>query len=197
MPEQGSGSLIPDGIVSPGQVYTIGTSADGRIGCYRLESQILEGNGKFDKIGLGSSHEAKEAANTAFNYLKANGKRISGAISTDTKNFIINYQDLNGIGMTCTLALPTLISLSSIVLGKPVISSAAVIGEISIGGSITRPENLADMLQVALNSGAKKIILPITSAADLSTVPPELIGSFSLVFYKTAEDAVYKALGVE
>ena len=107
------------------------------------------------------------------------------------------YQDLNGIGMTCTLALPTLISLSSIALGKPVISSAAVIGEISIGGSITRPENLADMLQVALNSGAKKIILPITSAADLSTVPPELIGSFSLVFYKTAEDAVYKALGVE
>ena len=197
VPEQGSGSLIPDGIVSPGQVYTIGTSADGRIGCYRLESQILEGNGKFDKTGLGSSHEAKEAANTAFNYLKANGKRISGAISTDTKNFIINYQDLNGIGMTSTLALPTLISLSSIALGKPVISSAAVIGEISIGGSITRPENLADMLQVALNSGARKIILPITSAADLSTVPPELIGSFSLVFYKTAEDAVYKALGVE
>ena len=197
VPEQGSGSLIPDGIVSPGQVYTIGTSADGRIGCYRLESQILEGNGKFEKTGLGSSHEAKEAANTAFNYLKANGKRISGAISTDTKNFIINYQDLNGIGMTSTLALPTLISLSSIALGKPVISSAAVIGEISIGSSITRPENLADMLQVALNSGARKIILPITSAADLSTVPPELIGSFSLVFYKTAEDAVYKALGVE
>lgn len=161
VPEQGSGSLIPDGMVSPGQVYTIGTSADGRIGCYRLESQILEGNGKFEKTGLGSSHEAKEAANTAFNYLKANGKRISGAISTDTENFIINYQDLNGIGMTCTLALPTLISLSSIALGKPVISSAAVIGEISIGGSITRPENLADMLQVALNSGAKKSSSPL------------------------------------
>ena len=139
VPEQGSGSLIPDGMVSPGQVYTIGASSDGRIGCYRLESQILEGNGKFEKTGLGSGHEAKEAANTAFNYLKANGKRISGAISTDTKNFIVNYQDLNGIGMTSTLALPTLISLSSIALGKPVISSAAVIGEISIGGSITRP----------------------------------------------------------
>ena len=52
-------------------------------------------------------------------------------------------------------------------------------------------------LQVCLDSGAKKILLPITSAADLSTVPAELIGCFNLIFYQTPEDAVFKALGVE
>jgi ATP-dependent Lon protease len=46
--------------------------------------------------------------NTAFNYLKANGNRISGSISTTTKDYIVNYQDLQGIGMTSKLALPTL-----------------------------------------------------------------------------------------
>ena len=52
-------------------------------------------------------------------------------------------------------------------------------------------------LQVVLDSGAKKVLLPITSAADLGTVPPELVGSFNLIFYSSAEDAVFKALGVE
>lgn len=34
-------------------------------------------------------------------------------------------------------------------------------------------------------------------AADLGTVPPELMGSFQIIFYQSAEDAVFKALGVE
>ena len=58
-------------------------------------------------------------------------------------------------------------------------------------------DNLADTLQVCLDSGAKKVLLPLTSAADLGTVPAELIGAFSLIFYNSAEDAVFKALGVE
>ena len=37
----------------------------------------------------------------------------------------------------------------------------------------------------------------MSSAADLSTVPPDLIGAFNLIFYVSAEDAVFKALGVE
>ena len=52
-------------------------------------------------------------------------------------------------------------------------------------------------LQVCLDSGTRKVLLPITSAADLGTVPPELVGSFNLIFYSSAEDAVFKALEVE
>ena len=70
-----------------------------RQGVFRLESQMLPGNGKIERTGLGSDSKCKEAVNTAFNYLKANGNRISGAISTSTKDYIINYQDLQGIGM--------------------------------------------------------------------------------------------------
>lgn len=135
--------------------------------------------------------------NTAFNFLKANGKRISGGISTASKDYIINYQDLQGIGMTGKLALPTLIALCSIALGRPTVSTLAVLGEISISGTILKVDELANSLQVCLDSGAKKVLLPITSAADLGTVPPELVGSFNLIFYSSAEDAVFKALGVE
>ena len=197
VPEQGGGKLIPEGLCNPGQVYTVSRGKSGMIGVFRLESQMLPGSGKFERTGIGSDRDAREATNTAFNYLKANGGRISGSISTSTKDYIINYQDLQGIGMTGKLALPTLIALCSIALGRPVLSSTAVLGEISISGTMIKVDELPNTLQVCLDSGAKKVLLPMTSATELGTVPADLIGSFNLIFYSSAEDAVFKALGVE
>ena len=197
VPEQGGGKLIPEGLCNPGQVYTVSRGKSGMIGVFRLESQMLPGSGKFERTGLGADRDAKEATNTAFNYLKANGSRISGSISVTTKDYIINYQDLQGIGMTGRLALPTLIALCSIALGKPVLSSLAVLGEISISGTLIKVDELANALQVCLDSGAKKVLLPMTSAAELGTVPADLIGSFNLIFYSSVEDAIFKALGAE
>jgi len=197
VPEQGGGKLIPEGMCNPGQVYTVSQGKSGMIGVFRLESQMLPGNGKFERTGLNSDGKCKEAANTAFNYLKANGNRISGAISTTTKDYIINYQDLQGIGMTEKLALPTLIALCSIALGKPTLSSLAVLGEISIAGTMLKVDELANALQVCLDSGAKKLLSPRPAGAARGTVPADLIGCFNLIFYQSAEDAVYKALGVE
>ena len=197
VPEQGGGKLIPDGVCNPGNVYTISHGKSGMIGVFRLESQMLPGSGKFERTGLASDQKAKEATNTAFNFLKANSNHISGTISTTTKDYIIGYQDLQGIGMTNQLALPTVIALCSIALNKPTLSNLAVLGEISISGTILKVSELANALQVCLDSGAKKVLLPITSAADLSSVPAELIGCFNIIFYQSAEDAVFKALGVE
>ena len=197
VPEQGGGKLIPEGMCNPGQVYTISQGKSGMIGVFRLESQMLPGNGKLERTGLGSDRDAKESSNTAFNFLKANANRISGAISTTQKDYIINYQDLQGIGMTGKLALPTLIAICSIALGKPVQSSTAILGEISISGTLIKVDNLADTLQVCLDCGAKKVLLPQTSFVDFATVPPELMSAFQLIPYQSAEDAVFKALGVE
>lgn len=197
VPEQGGGKLIPEGMSNPGQVYTVSRGKNGLVGVYRLETQMLPGNGKFERTGLGSDREVKEATNTAFNYLKANSNSISGSISTTTKDYIINYQDLQGIGMSKYMALPTLIAICSSALCKPVLSSLAVLGEISISGTILKVEELANVLQVCLDSGAKKVLLPITSAADIGSVPSDLVGAFSLIFYSTPEEAVFKALGVD
>lgn len=197
VPEQSGGKLIPEGISNPGNVYTVSRGKSGMIGVYRLETQVLPGNGKFERTGLSSDREAKEATNTAFNYLKANGSSISHSISTTQKDYIINYQDLNGIGISKTLTLPTLIAIASAALNKPTLSSIAILGEISISGTIMKVEELSNVLQVCLDSGAKKVLLPITSAPELGMVPADLMGAFSLIFYTTPQEAVFKALGVE
>ena len=197
VPEQGGGKLIPEGMCNPGQVYTASRGRSGMIGVFRLESQMLPGNGKFERTGIGTDREVKESTNTAFNFLKANANRISGSISTTMKDYFINYQDLQGIGMTGKLALPTLIALCSVALRKPVQSSLVVLGEISISGTMIKVDELASTLQVCLDSGAKRVLIPSTSFVDFATVPPDLMSAFQLIPYQSAEDAVFKALGVE
>jgi len=158
---------------------------------------MVTGSGKFERTGIGSNREAKESIDTAYRYLKANSKNISGSIGTTTKDYLMHLQDLNGIGITNQLTLAALVALCSAALNKPVIGSLAVLGNLSIGGTIIKVEELANVLQVCLDSGAKKVLLPMTSTVDVVTVPPELMGKFSLLFYESPEDAVFKALGVE
>ena len=196
VPEQGGGKLIPEGICNPGQVYTVSRGKSGMLGVFRLESQTLNGTGKFERTGIGSDREARESSNAAFSFLKANGNRISGSISTDAKDYIVNYQDLQGIGMTDKLAIPTLIALCSIALGRPVQSSMAVLGEMSISGTLIRVDELANTLQVCLDSGAKKILMPAISMSDFASVPDDLSTAFDIILYKNAEEAVIKALSV-
>lgn len=197
VPEQGGGKLIPEGMCNPGQVYTVSHGKSDMIGVFRLETQMLPGNGKFERTGLGSDRECKEAVDTAYNYLKANGNRISGAISTSNSDYIVNYQDLQGIGMTKDLALPTLIALCSIALKRPVQSSLVVLGDISISGTLMKVDNLASTLQVCADCGAKKVLIPAVSMVDYGTIPADLMTAFQIIPYSSAEDAVFKALGVE
>ena len=197
VPEQGGSKLIPEGMSKPGHVYTVGHNKSGMLGVYKMEMQMTAGNGKFEKTGLGTDREAKEAVDTAYRYLKANAKSISGSISLTTKDYIMDVQDMNGIGMTKNLSLASVVAICSVALGKPVVSSAVVLGNFSIGGTVMKVEELANTLQVCLDSGAKKVLLPIASAVDLGSVPAELIGCFNLIFYNSVEDAVFKALGVE
>ena len=197
VPEQGGSKLIPEGMSKPGHVYTVGHNKSGMLGVYKMEMQMTAGNGKFEKTGLGTDREAKEAVDTAYRYLKANAKSISGSISLTTKDYIMDVQDMNGIGMTKNLSLASVVAICSVALGKPVVSSAVILGDFSIGGTVMKVEELANTLQVCLDSGAKKVLLPITSAVDLGSVPAELIGCFNLIFYNSVEDAVFKALGVE
>ena len=196
VPEQGSGSLIPEGMIRAGHVYTVGTGDSGMIGVYKIETEVVGGTGKLERTGIGNNREAKESIDTAFRYFKVNSKNISASISTTSKDYLMHIQDVNGIGMTSTLSLAAIIAMCSGALMKPAQSLLEVLGSISIGGTVNKVEDLASTLQVCFDAGAKKILLPMANAGDIATVPPELFSKFQIMFYSGAEDAVFKALGV-
>lgn len=197
VPEQGGGKIIPEGMGKPGHLYTVARGKSGMIGAYKIETQVISGTGKFERTGLGSDREAKESIETAFRYFRANSKNISGSISVTTKDYLMHVQDIHGVGMTSELALAAFVALCSGALGKPPQSQLVVLGSLSIGGTIIKVEELANVLQVCFDSGAKRVLLPMVSAVDIPTVPPELFAKFQISFYQSPEDAVFKALGVE
>jgi ATP-dependent Lon protease len=197
VPEQGGGKIIPEGIGKPGHVYTIGRGKSGMIGAYKIEVQVVSGSGKFEKTGLGAYREAKEAIDTAFRFFKANSKSISRSITTTNKDYLMHVVDIHGVGLTSELALAAFVALCSGGVSRPCQSQLAILGSMSIGGTINKVEELANVLQVCFDAGAKKVLLPMSSAADIGTVPPELFARFQISFYQSPEDAVFKALGVE
>ena len=197
VPEQGAGKLIPEGQSKPGHIYTVARGESGMIGVFKLETEMVSGNGKFEVTGIGSGREAKESLKTAQNYFKANRKQISGTIGIDENDFLMHIADCQGIGITTELALCGFIVLCSAALRKPMLSQMCILGNMSIGGTVTKVEELANTLQVCFDAGAKKILLPMSAAADIATVPSELFAKFQTSFYTSPEDAVYKALGIE
>ena len=195
LPEQGGGKLIPEGPMSPGHLHTVVRPSSGNLGAYRLEMQKISGNGKFQISGLGSSSAAKEGTKVGFDYFKANVKSVTSTLHAGEHDYHLHVVDLQGTGPTEELSLVTFISLCSVLLGKPVQDQMAIFGRMTLGGAVEKVSNLADRLQVAHEAGAKRILLPMASASDISNVPPELFSTFQTAFYNDPVDAVFKALG--
>ena len=171
MAEQGGGKLISEGPLNPGVLHTVATGSGGHLGLYRLETQITAGNGKLTTSGLGSNSAAREAVKVAFDYFKANISRVSGMAKAGDHDFHLHTVELHNTGATKTMTLASFIALCSGILQKPVQSQIVALGDMSLGGSIVPVENLAECLQVAFDSGAKRILIPASSAADIWSSP--------------------------
>ncbi|HEO1766873.1 TPA: protease Lon-related BREX system protein BrxL [Acinetobacter baumannii] len=195
--EQGGGGLILEGPAKPGFLYTIGLSNKGMPGLYRLELQVTKGSGKLAISGLWNSSSVKEQVKIAFDYFKANANRISGGSKVLEHDFHLHVVELQNTGPLSHLALPSLVAFASGLLGRSVQSQTVVLGDMSLGGSVTPVESIAECLQVAFDAGAKKVALPMSSAADIPTIPVELFTKFQTSFYADPVDAVFKALGVD
>jgi len=195
--EQGGGKLIPEGSSKPGVVHTIGISTKGVPTLYRIELQVTKGAGKLAMSGQVTSPAAKEQVKMAFDYLKANIARISGATKVMDHDFHLHVVDLQNGGPIQSLSLPSLVAFASGLMGRSAQSQLIVLGEMSLGGSVNPVQSLAECLQVAFDGGGKRVALPITSAADIPTVPGELFTKFQTSFYADPVDAVFKVLGVD
>ena len=196
VPEQGGGKLIPEGALRPGVVYLVTQGGSGQLGLYRFETQMVAGNGKHSVSGLGSNTAAKEAIRVGFDYFKGNLSRISASAKFSEHDFQLHVVELHNTSPSSKTTLAALVAFCSILMGKPVQAQMVVLGSMTLGGVVNPVDDLAGSLQMALDSGATRVLLPMASAVDITTVPPELFAKFQISFFADPVDAVYKALGV-
>src|ERR1700741_2536302 len=95
VPEQGGGSLIPDGPLNPGVMHTVATGSGGHLGLYRLETQVTSGNGSLKTSGLGSNSSAREAIKVGFDFFKANASCISASIRAGEHDYHMHLVELH------------------------------------------------------------------------------------------------------
>lgn len=195
--ESGGKSLIPEGELPNGTVYSIGKNADsGHKGLFRLDIQRMPGNGKISDTGFGGGTSIKEELKEAVNYVRSNLNRITQAAKFGDFEFHLKATDLNGIGNTKGLELAIFLSIVSSIAERPLLPQMAILGSMSIGGAIIGSDNIGEYLQVSADSGAKKILIPAVDMVQLGKVPADLISKFSLVVYSDPVDAAFKAMGL-
>ncbi len=195
--EQGGGSLIPEGPMNPGTMHTVTLGTSEHLGLYRLELQVTGGNGKLSISGSGSNTKTKEAIKIAFDYFKANIGRVSSMSKVGDHDYHLHIVEIHNTGAATALTLCSFISFCSGLMGKPIQSQMVILGDMSLGGTIVNSTNLAETLQVAFDSGAKRLLIPMSNVGDIQTIPGELFAKFQTSFYSDPVDAAFKALGVE
>lgn len=198
VPESGGKSLIPEGDLPAGTVYAVAQNSDsGHKGLFRLDIQKMPGNGKMSETGFGGGTSIKEELKEAVNYVRSNLNRITQSARYSEFEFHLKATDLNGIGNTKGLELAIFLSIVSSIAERPLLPQLAILGSMSIGGAIIGSDNLGEFLQVAADSGAKKVLIPAVDMAQIGKVPTDLISKFSLIIYGDPIDAAFKAMGLE
>lgn len=197
VPESGGGDLIPPGIPNPGVVFTIGTDRDdNKYSLFRIEVQSMKGTGQKRITGAPSAF-MKDAIHTAYDFVKANLKKLT--VDKSIKDYDLHIQVVNLMqskeGTETGVAF--FISILSSLLEKPVKEQMVVLGEMSIHGGLMRVNNLTERLQLAMDSGAKKVMLPSENKRDFADIPSDILDKMDLIFYSDPVNAAFRAMGLE
>ncbi|MDY0059348.1 MAG: protease Lon-related BREX system protein BrxL [Myxococcota bacterium] len=192
--ELGATRLIPDGPLAPGDVFSVGLDPGGdRMALFRLQAAAIPGAGKFQLVGV-TSKPIKESARMAFDYLRSNLRRFS--VDRDLSSYDFNIQVMSPMQGKDTedLGVAFFVAIFSAMMSRSIAPSLVVLGQMTLHGVLNRVERLGDRLRVALDSGAKVVLIPTVNAGDLGGIPMELLDKLRIEFYSEPIQAVYKAL---
>ena len=197
VPEQSDNSLVPEAPLQAGHVFGIGRSIEGKHAVYKLENKAIAGSCHFQSEGIGS-RGARESIDAAWNYFVNNANRVAAGMHLDKKDYLLFFNDLQAKGPSDEVSLAEFVGLCSAACNRPVAAGLVIPGVLRLSGSMDEVKGLEDILRVAKNAGAKRILLPFGAIKDLQAIPMELASSVSPDFYPDGDavSAARKALGI-
>lgn len=198
VPEQSSDTLIPEGPLMPGHVFGIGRSIKDEYAVYKLENRAVSGNCKFQSEGVGSDRSARESVDAAWHCFTSNGGGVAAGMHLDSKDYFLFFNDLQAKGPSDEVSLAEFVGLCSAACNRPVAPAMVIPGVVRLSGSMDEIKGLEDILRVAKNAGAKRILLPFSAIHDMPSIPMELASCVSVDYYEdgNAVAAARKALGI-
>ena len=192
--ELGALQIIPDTPLEPGDIFTVGyDSTEGRYSLFRIQVQTNPGGHRFNVVGT-TGKGIKESARMAYDYLKGNASKMG--IDRDINTYDTNIQVISLMQAkdASDLGVAFFVGLVSALMGRPVAGGLVVLGNMSLHGVLSPVEGLGDKLRIAMDSGARRIILPSENKRDFVDLPAELLEKLMIDFYGDPTKAAYKAI---
>lgn len=196
VPESGGGTLIVEGELPPGSVYTIGTdTAQKRLAFFLIQTQMNRGSGRIIPLGSLSS-KMKEAIKTADAYLKANLHNLGIDYDLKAYDFSIQAVNLNQAKEGAETAVAFFVSMVSAIIRKPIAERTVILGEMSVQGLLIKAGSLPERMQLAVEAGAKRILIPSENKRDVADVPDAILTAIQWQFYDSPSKAAIMSMGL-
>jgi ATP-dependent Lon protease len=195
VPEEGGRDLISPDPLAPGSVYASSIDDTGKVGLYRIEVGMSAGTGKLRLAG-GIDGSMRESIQRAFAYLQGHKVSMGIAQTMDTSDFHVEAIDLLANSIACDAGVALVVAIHSAIKRRPVLPGLLVLGDLSIQGNIKTLSSLAEPLQVAMDNGARRALIPIENKRNFLDVPADIVERVDPVFFGDPLTAAFKALGV-
>jgi len=195
VPEQGGRDMISSDPLAPGSVYAASVDDQGKVGLYRLEVGCSPGTGKL-KIAGGIEGTMKESIQRAFAYLAAQKVKIGISQQVDTTDFHVEGIDLLSNHVPCEAGIALIIAVYSAVKKQSVLAGLLILGDLSIQGNIKSLRSLVEPLQVGMDNGARRALVPLENKRNFLEVSGDIVERVDPIFFSDPMTAAMKALGM-
>jgi ATP-dependent Lon protease len=195
VPEQGGRDMIAADPLAPGSVYAASVDQQGKVGLYRLEVGCSPGTGKL-RIAGGVDGVMKDSLQRAFAYLQGQKVKMGIAQQFDTTDFHVEAIDLLSNQVPCEAGIALVVSIYSAIKRQAVLAGLVILGDLSIQGNIKAVRSLSEPLQVGMDNGARRALVPLENKRNFLEVSGDIVERVDPVFFSDPMTAAMKALGM-
>ena len=193
VPEQGGAGVISQDPLPPGNVYTAAADEQAKVGLYRLEVSLTAGSGKL-RTPSGLEKGLKESLNRAFGYFQSVKDALGLSPLLAQKDIYAEAVDLSGGRIECACGIAFFAAIISAVQNRCVQAGTVILGDLTVQGNIKGPPSIVEPLQIALDGGAIRVLVPISNKTQFAGLPEEVVEKLDVVFYGDVDRAVLKTL---
>jgi ATP-dependent Lon protease len=193
VPEQGGKGAISQDPLPPGSVYTVAADSEGKVSLFRVEVSLTAGTGKV-RTPSGLEKGLKESLNRAVSYLQMVKDKLGLTQALAQKDICAEAVDLSGARVECSAGVAFYVAIMSAIQNRRVQAGTVVMGDLTIQGNLKGVPSISEPLQVALENGAIRAMIPISNKAQFAALPEETVEKLDVIFYGDVDRAVLKAI---
>ena len=193
-PERPSGGLLSPEDVPPGRIHAIGRDKRDRRPCvFRIEAELVPGSGKALLTGARST-SASDALKAVHDHIRNHLTELGipkARLDRDIHVQLLNPMEAiepSQIGMGLFIAIVSALS------GRAPYPGLAVVGDMSVQGAILEPDAIGEMVLLAREGGATRLVTPAGTLGDIAGLPSGLTEGLGINGYDSSVTAVEVSL---